>query len=71
MTERTEPLRIDTTKVLPRFITQEELTAKLGITLETARRWVDKGFLPKPRRIERRFFWVAKEVEAYIEKAVA
>ena len=71
MKEKTESIRIDPTRVLTRFLCQEELEAKLGVRFDTLMKWVEKGLLPKPRKIERRYFWITKEVEAYIEKAVA
>ena len=68
----TETINVVKTKSLSKYLSQDELKELLGIKqLQTLLKWSRQGILPAPKKLGRRYFWVEKEVEEYINTAVA
>jgi predicted site-specific integrase-resolvase len=48
------------------YISSAVLTERFGVSLQTLPRWVASGFLPKPVRLGRQWFYPKDEIDSQI-----
>jgi prophage regulatory protein len=53
------------------FLRLKEVTARIGLRVNTIYRYIARGAFPKPRKFGRSSFWVAAEVNDWIAKRTA
>jgi len=53
------------------FLTAAQLAARIGVAERTIARWTARGVLPRGQLIGGRRFWLATQIEAWLQRHMA